>query len=43
MNKDNVSNDELNSLLFARPDWESCPDSSLDVGRDYVYHIHREI
>ena len=31
-----------NSLLneaFARPDWESCPDSSLDVGNDYVYRI----
>ena len=42
MDKDNTSNKKLNSLLdelFARPDWESFPDSSLDVGSDYVYLI----
>ena len=42
MDNDNTSNKETNSLLdefFARPDWESCPDSSLDVGSDYVYLI----
>ena len=43
MNKDNVSNEDLNSLLFDRPDWESCPDSSLDVGSDYVYHIGDDV
>lgn len=42
MDKDNTSNKKLNNLLdelFARPDWESFPDSSLDVGSDYVYLI----
>ena len=38
----NTDNNNQNNLLdefFARPDWEFCPDSSLDVGSDYVYHI----
>ena len=37
-----IDNKGLNSLsedFFAHPDWESCPDSSLEVGRDYVYRI----
>ena len=28
--------------LFVSPDWESCPDSSLEVGSDYVYCIGDE-
>ena len=37
-----TDNNEWNNFLgelFARPDWESCPDCSLEVGSDYVYSI----
>lgn len=38
-NTDNKNQNSLLNELFARSDWEFCPDSSLDVGSDYVYHL----